>query len=103
MMEWILSSLLSSLWGWLSITSIIVIVAGLVFWFIPSQRWPALVTGLAAIFTGIIYAKGQRDRAALEKKRRDEAVRRNQAAYDAINKRPDTPADVDKRLNNGTF
>jgi len=101
--EWIISSLFSSLWGWLSLTSIIVIIAGLVFWFVPSQRWPALVTGLAAIFTGFVYAKGQRDRAALEKRRRDEAVRRNQAEYDRINKRPDTPADVEKRLRDGTF
>lgn len=95
--------LLNSLWGWIGITGVIVIVCALVIWLIPSLRWTAIVTAVGAIFFTAARAMGYRERAEIEKRRKEEAVRRNQAEYDRINKRPDTPTDVEKRLNDGTF
>jgi len=95
--------LFSSLWGWIGVTGVVVIICGAVAWFVPPLRGYALMAaGTALALTGI-YTKGHRDRAALEARRKEEAVRRAQAEYDKINKRPDTPADVEKRLSNGTF
>lgn len=92
-----------SIWGWLGVTTIIVIACGVVAWFIPPLRRIALEVGGVALAVGTIYAKGNRDRAALEQKRKDEAVRKAQADYAKINERKDTPDTVAKRLRDNSF
>ena len=72
-------------------------------YFVPSFRKYALIAaaGLAAIMTA--YTKGNRDRAALEARRKEEAVRKAQKDYAKIDARPDDPASVAKRMRDGSF
>lgn len=95
--------LFNSMWGWVGGATMIVIVAGAVAYFVPPLRRVAIgIAGLAATIAAI-YAKGNRDRAAQERKEREEAVKRVKAKYDEINRRPDTVDDVKRRLGDGTF
>lgn len=103
MISWIVENLLSSLWGVLGTTTVIVIICGVLAWFIPPLRKPAIWVGSLALAVATVYAKGQRDRARLEAQRKEEAVRRVNQKYDTIEKRPDTPGTVTDRLNKGTF
>ena len=95
--------LFNSMWGWVGGATVIIIIAGAVAYFVPPLRRLAIgIAGLAAVAASI-YAKGNRDRAAIEKKKRDEAVKRVKEKYDEINRRPDTVDDVSKRLRDGSF
>ena len=95
--------LFNSLWGWLSIASIVVIAAIAVAVFFPPLRKIALTVAAGAIAYAAIYAKGARDRAALEQRRKDAAVKKVQERYDEIDKRPDDAKSVKGRLDKGTF
>ena len=95
--------LFNSLWGWLSVTAIIVIACGLVAWFVPPFRRLALMIGGVALVAATIYAKGTRDRAALEQRRKEEAVAKARKSYDEIDARHDTDDDVTRRLRDGGF
>lgn len=98
-MEWIFDYI----WGWYGIAGVaLVICAVLAFLFPQFRLWIAAVA--AGIFGVMaVYNKGQRDRAKLEQKRKDEAVAKAQADYDKIERRPDKPSDVEKRLRRGDF
>lgn len=61
-----------TLWGWLSITAIIVIACGVVAWLFPPFRRIAIMIGVGALSAATIYTKGTRD-----------AARRKQAEWDA--------------------
>lgn len=95
--------LFNSLWGWLGIGGAVAIGAFAVAWFFPPFRNMALAIGGAALTAAAIYAKGNRDRAKLEQRRKDEAVRKVKEKYDAIDKRQDTPDIVTDRLKRGDF
>lgn len=99
MLDW----LFSSLTGWLGIAGMIAVGCFAVAWFIPPLRNAAMAVAGVVLSAAAIYAKGNRDRAKLEQRRKDEAVRKARAEYDRIERRPDTPADVEKRLKDGTF
>lgn len=103
MMQWIAEHVFSSLAGWLGITGIIVVGCLAVAWFFPPFRRIALIVAGVALSVATIYAKGNRDRAALERRRKEEAVRRAREKYDEIDKRPDTDDDVTRRLRNNGF
>lgn len=96
-------------WIWHSTFALIglsgLAVAGLLVlaWFVPPVRRLALEAAAIIFAAGAIYAKGAKDRADLETKRKEEAVRKAQEAYDKIDKRPDTTDDVTKRLRNDDF
>jgi hypothetical protein len=95
--------LFNSMWGWVGSATVIVILCGVVAYFVPPLRRLAIgIAGLAATVAAI-YAKGNRDRAAIERRQREEAVKRLNKKYDEIERRPDTTADVKRRLDNGTF
>lgn len=100
MLDFIIQHFLSSVAGWLGLTGIVVVVMFAVAWFIPPLRPYAIAAAGTMIAFATIYTKGSRDRAALEKRRKDEAVKRAQADYAAIDKRPD---EAEKRLKDGTF
>lgn len=93
----------SHLWGWVGITGIIIAACVAVAIIVPQFRGAALAIAAAAVGATSIYAKGQRDRAALEQKRKEEAVRKAREAYDKIDARPDDPESADKRLRDGSF
>lgn len=92
-----------SLFGWLGLGGGVVAAGLAVAWFFPPFRNIALTVAAGALAAGGIYAKGNRDRAALEKKRRDDAVEKARTDYAKIDARPDDPDAVDKRLRNGDF
>jgi cytochrome b subunit of formate dehydrogenase len=98
-----LDFLWNSLWGWIGITGVIVIAAVAVAWFIPAFRNIALAVAGGAIAATTIYTKGSRDRAALEQRRKEEAVKKIQERYDAIDKRKDDDKSVEDRLDRGNF
>lgn len=99
MTEWLFHSTA----GWLGVTGIIIVICGVVFWFVPFLRRWAVEIALLVIGATAIYLKGVADRSKLEKEKKDAAVKRNQDAFDKIDRRPDTTNDVDKRLRNGSF
>jgi len=93
----------NSLWGWLGISGLIVagcIAVAIIF---PTFRVHALAVAGAVLAAATIYTKGNRDRAALEARRKEEAVRKAREAYDAIDRRPDTPESATRRMRNGDF
>lgn len=103
MTQWIVETFFSSMLGWLGVTGVVVLICGVVAWFVPPLRAPALAIAGVMISLATIYSKGNRDRAALEARRKEEAVRKAKVEYDAIDKRPDTPDDVSRRLRDGSF
>jgi len=92
-----------SLFGWLGLGGGIVAAALAVAWFLPPFRKLALMVAGAAAGAAFIYAKGNRDRAQLEKERRDQAVEKARTDYAKIDARPDDADTVDKRLRDGSF
>jgi len=94
---------LNTMWGWMSITSIVVIGCVVVAWFIPSQRWAAIVTAAGAILATFIYAKGASDAKRREREKSERAVANVQAKYSEIDSRSDGPDDIAKRLHDGKF
>lgn len=99
MIDWYISSPTALM----STVAIILAACGAVAWYVPPLRRAAIGVAIVTASLAAAYMKGNRDRAALERRRNDEAVRKVQKKYDAINKRKDTPADVKKRLDRGTF
>lgn len=91
------------LFGWLGLGGGTVAIALAVAWFFPPFRRIALMVAGVALAAASIYAKGNRDRAALEAKRKEEAVRKAQEDYAKIDARPDDPDDVAKRMRRGDF
>lgn len=89
--------------GWLGTAGIVVVICGVVAWFVPGFRRIAIEIAAVVIAAATIYTKGNRDRAALEQQRKDEAVKKAQDDYAKIDQRQDTPGDVSKRLRDGTF
>jgi len=89
--------------GWLGLGG--VSIAGLlaVAWFFPPFRKMALAAAAAMFALLTAYTKGSRDRAALEQRRKDEAVRKAREAYDKIDARPDDVESVGKRMSDGSF
>lgn len=98
-----LDFIFNNIYGWIGLAGIIVVTCvalGIIF---PSLRGAAVAVATVAVAAAGIYAKGQRDRAALEKKRRDAAVDEVQKKYTKIDKRKDTEDDLDKKLRRGDF
>lgn len=95
--------LFNSLWGWLGIAGITVVGAFAVAWFFPPFRSMALAVAASAAGAAAIYTKGNRDRAALEERRKEAAIAEAKEKYDEIDKRVDTPADVADRLRKHGF
>ena len=93
----------SSVWGWIGTAGIVVIASLVVGYFFPQFRIYALGVIGIVVSAATIYTKGSRDRAALENRRKEEAVRKANAAFDKIDARPDTPDSVAKRLRDGSF
>lgn len=89
--------------GWIGTAGVVVIICLVVGYFIPQFRIYGLAVIGVVVSAATIYAKGNRDRANLETRRRDEAVKKAQEDYAKIDARPDGPADVAKRLRDGTF
>jgi hypothetical protein len=98
-----LSFLWHSVWAWIGLGGITIVILGVVAWFIPGFRLIAIEIAGAILAATAIYTKGSRDEALANKKREEEAVKKAKADYDKIDARPDTPSDVDKRLRDGSF
>lgn len=92
-----------NVWGWAAVAVVAIGASGAVAYFIPQFRIYAIALAGFVAAVAAAYVKGNRDRARTEDKRREEAVRNAQVKYDKIDKRPDTPADVARRLRNGDF
>lgn len=98
MFDWI-----DPLYGWLGLGTISVAGLFVIAYFVPPLRNAAIAAAGVIMAAAAVYAKGNRDRAKLEQKRKDEAVRKVKVKYDEIDKRKDTPDSVDKRLRDGNF
>jgi hypothetical protein len=92
-----------TLWGWWGVAGLTVIGCIVVGYFIPSVRMWAIGVAGVVLSGAAIYTKGNRDRAALEAKRKEEAVAKARKEYDEIDNRPDTPDDVARRLREHGF
>lgn len=92
-----------TMFGWWGVAGLAVAGCIVVGYFIPSLRLTMLAIAGVFLSSASIYSKGNRDRAALEKRRRDAAVKKAQDDYADIENRPDTPASVSKRLRDGSF
>lgn len=103
MTDWIIQSIFSSMWGWIGTAGVVVIISLAVAWFIPPLRQLAVAVAGIAVAAATIYSKGSRDRAALEARRKEEAVRKAQESYGQIDKRPDSSDSVRNRLDSGSF
>lgn len=103
MMDWILSTIFTSMWGWIGTAGIVALACLAVAWFFPPLRQIAVSIAGIAIAAATIYSKGARDRAALEARRKEEAVRKAQESYDKIEKRQDSVDSVRDRLKRGDF
>lgn len=98
-MEWFFDYV----YGWYGIVGIIIvacIAVGLVF---PQFRVYAAMVGAGALTFAGVFAQGRRTEAERQRRLREQAVKKAQADYNEIEKRPDTPADVEKRLRRGDF
>ncbi len=87
----------------LGLAGLVVAGALAVAWFVPPFRRLALMIAGIAFSAATIYAKGAKDRANLENRRKEEAVRRAQEGFSKIDARPDTPDDAARRLRDGSF
>jgi len=94
---------LHSLWGWIGLGGVIIIICGVVAWFIPGFRLVAIEIAGGILAATAIYAKGAKDAEALEAAKKEAAVKKAQEDYAKIDSRPDTDNDVDKRLRDGSF
>ena len=92
-----------TVWGWIGTAGVVVIVCGLVAWFVPGFRRIAIEVAGVFIASAAIYAKAQRDEAARQQRLKDAAVAKARADYAKIDARPDDPGTVGKRLKDGSF
>lgn len=103
MTAWMLHAMFSSLAGWLGTAGIVVVICGVVAWFVPPLRRIAIEIAAVFIASATLYAKGNRDRARLEAARKEEAVQKAQKDYAQIDARPDSPDTVADKLRDGRF
>lgn len=93
----------STVWGWIGTATLVALACLAIAWFIPPLRPYAVAIAGVFLAAATVYTKGSRDRAALEQKRKDEAVKKAREDYAKIDARNDTPDDVAKRLRDGNF
>ena len=103
MTSWIIENVFSTLTGWLGVAGVIVVICGVIAWLFPPFRRIALIVAGVAVSFATIYAKGSRDRANLEARRKEEAVQKARKDYEKIDARPDSPDTVGKRMSDGSF
>lgn len=84
--------------GWISTTVLIVAGCAALGYFFPPLRRIAFEVAAVAVAATAIYTKGNRDRAATEQRRRDEAVSNLEKHYEEIERRSDSKSDLVKRL-----
>ena len=88
----------NSIWGWVGTAGVIVAACAAFACIFPQFRATAVAIAGAALGAAAIYAKGSRDRATFEQRRRDKIVNRVEKRNAEIDARPDTPDTVDDRL-----
>jgi hypothetical protein len=93
----------SSLWGWIGVAGLIVLVCLAIAWLIPPLRPYAVAVAIVAVSVATAFTKGWNARAARENERKEEAVRKAQKDYAKIDARPDTDRDALKRLRDGSY
>ena len=71
--------------------------------FVPFARRIAIEAIVVVASAGAIYLKGVSDKRRQEKEKKDAAVKKAQDKFHKIDARPDTDADIDKRLRDGNF
>ncbi len=96
-------AIFDTLYGWWGVAGIMVIVCVAVGYLVPSLRLSMIAVGGAAIWLASAFTKGWAAAKKDDKRRTDEAVAKARKEYDAIDARPDTPADVADRLRRGNF
>lgn len=96
-------AIFGTVWGWIGTAGIVCIACGAVAYFIPQFRIYALAVVGVVVSAATIYTKGNRDRAKLETKRKEEAVRNARKKYDEIENRPDTPDTLADKLRRNGF
>ena len=89
--------------GLLGLGGAIIAACGAIAYFFPPFRKLAIEIGGLILAVMAIYGKGVKDRAAEEAKRKEEAVKKAQADYDRIDKKPETPDTITDKLNSGRF
>lgn len=94
--DWLLS-------GWLGLAGLIVVGCAVAAYIFPPFRRIAIEIAAVVFAAAAIYAKGNRDRSALENRRKEEAVQKAQKDYANIDARSDDPKSVAKRLRDGSF
>jgi Flp pilus assembly protein TadB len=99
MAEW----LFHSTSGWITVSTLVIVICGVVAWFVPFLRRWAIEIIVLIVGATALYLRGVADRAKREKEMKDAAVKRNQEKFDKIDARPDTDGDVNKRLRDGSF
>lgn len=92
-----------TLYGWWGVAGITVIACVAVGYSVPSLRLSMIAVGGAAIWLASAFTKGWAAAKRDDKRKTDEAVAKARKEYDAIDARPDTPADVAERLRRSTF
>src|SRR5678816_2857255 len=92
-----------TLWGWWGVAGVAVIVCGILAYVFPQFRIIALAIAGVFVSAASIYTKGNRDRAALEKRRQEEAVRNVKKKYDEIDAHPRSPSTTADELRRGEF
>lgn len=92
-----------NLYGWWGLATLTVGVCGLLAWWFPPLRGIAVAVGAAVVAAASIYTKGQSDRAAEEKRKRDAAVDRARSDYQKIDQRPDSVKGTQDKMNKGKF
>lgn len=97
--------ILSWFFSWIGITGVVALCAFAVAMIFPQFRATALIVAGGALGAAALIAKGRSDQAALEKKRREEAVARARQKYtDIERKRADeTDEEFLKRLDEGKW
>ena len=89
--------LFSSLWGWIGVTGVVVIICGAVAWFVPPLRNAAIAVAGAMLAATGIYTKGQYDGRKRKQEQWDAAeqasIKRGRGARDAAER--DAEAGVD--------
>lgn len=92
-----------NVYGWWALAALAVAVCGFAAWYFPPLRGVAIAVGAVVLAAAGIYTKGQRDRAAEEKRKRDAAVRKAQDDYRRIDEKPGSVADTQDKMNKGRF
>lgn len=92
-----------TVWGWVGTAGVVVLICAVVAYFLPQTRLTMLAIAGVFVSAASIYTKGSRDRAALEQRRKEAAVKKAKDDYAKIDARPDTPGTARKRMSDGSF